>query len=204
MPRKKFIPSPFYFYHIYNRSNQGHWYSIPINEVWLFTNEALMRAHSKWPVQIAQFVLMNNHYHMVLKTPDLNLDKFMYEFAKSFSLKIRTSSKLKNRMFSGRYKWSLIENQSHLEIVYYYVYNNPVRANIVTHYWEYQFSTANPNSNFFIKIDSLFSNEQNTNQKSSTERTGEHPEIIESIKRGLKKTIFKPVIRNCIKNIIIK
>ena len=43
-------------------------------------------ANSRHPIQIAQFVLMQNHYHMLVRTPNGNLDKFMYEFGKNFSL----------------------------------------------------------------------------------------------------------------------
>ena len=44
------------------------------------------QANSRHPIQIAQFVLMQNHYHMLVRTPNGNLDKFMYEFGKNFSL----------------------------------------------------------------------------------------------------------------------
>ena len=141
MPRKKTIYSDKYPYHVTTRSNHKTWFQVDLKYVWKIALESLEIAHKKHFVSIHAFVLMNNHYHLVLSTPDANIDKFMYEFNKNFSLKLRIKTKRVNRMFGGRYKWSLIKDIQHYYHVMKYVYLNPNKANIVQDATKYPFST---------------------------------------------------------------
>ncbi|MFT6069350.1 MAG: putative transposase [Bacteriovoracaceae bacterium] len=141
MPRKLTYRTDQFPYHITSRSNHRTWFKIDLKEVWEISLESIRLAHEKHSVSIHAFVLMSNHYHLVLDTPLKNVDQFMYEFNKNFSLQIRIKSKKINRMFGGRYKWSLITSDTHYANVLKYVYLNPNKALIVNDATKYEFST---------------------------------------------------------------
>ena len=46
------------------------------------------------PVKIEAFVLMSNHYHLLLYTPDANLDKFMNVLSLIFVFVVTSKSSL--------------------------------------------------------------------------------------------------------------
>lgn len=93
------------------------------------------------PVEVIAFVLMGNHYHLLLLTPEGNLDLFMYEFNKRLALKVQSKTGQINRIFGNRYKWCLIQNQQYFINCYKYVYQNPVRAQLVKACEDYPYST---------------------------------------------------------------
>jgi len=108
---------------------------------WNIARRSFSLAYEKHPIILHSFVLMENHYHLVLQTPDENIDRFMYEFNKNFSLELRQKTGLINRMFGGRYKWTLIKDKQHYFHVMKYVYLNPVKAGVVEVAEDYQYST---------------------------------------------------------------
>lgn len=141
MPRKKTIRTNLYPYHIVSRSNQKQWFQLEMNKVWALSLRSLKIAAKKHPVNCHAFVLMSNHYHLVIDTPDSNVDLFMYEFNKNFSIMLRDATNLINRMLGGRYRWSLIKSREHYLNVLKYVYLNPNKAGIVNDASVYPFST---------------------------------------------------------------
>ncbi len=126
-----------------------------MEEVWGIAQASFKVALKKHPCDIGQFVLMGNHYHLLVKTPKQNLDLFMYEFGKHFSLQLRRATGLINRMFGGRYKWSIITSNEQLMRVFRYIYQNPLRASLASSCEKYPFSTL------YFELD----NRNNTNHK---------------------------------------
>lgn len=141
MPRKNLIRSNNLPYHVTARSNNKEWFTLPMPEMWKVVQDSLREAIEVHRVEVIAFVLMGNHYHMLLLTPEGNLDSFMYELNKRLALKIKTSTGQINRIFDGRYKWCLIQSQHYLINCYKYVYQNPVRAGLVQYCEDYPFST---------------------------------------------------------------
>lgn len=141
MPRKNLIRTNLYPYHVTSRCHNKDWFQIPLPDVWRHSLSSLKESHEKFPVDLVSFVLMGNHYHMILKTPRSDLDMFMREFNRRLSLRIQKQSGVLNQVFGGRYKWCLINSNSYLMNCYRYVYQNPVRAGIVPFCEDYHFST---------------------------------------------------------------
>lgn len=141
MPRKKLIRTSLYPYHVTARSNNKEWFELPISEVWQICCDCLHMANAKYPVEVISFVLMSNHYHLLLFTPSENLDHFMYELNKNISLKIRQRSNRINHIFGGRYKWCLIKSEKYLSNCYRYIYQNPLRAGTTIQCENYPYST---------------------------------------------------------------
>jgi putative transposase len=141
MPRKPLIRNSIYPYHVTSRSNNKEWFDLPLSQVWNICLNSLKHANSRHPVDIISFVLMSNHYHLLIKTPDENLDLFMYELNKMISLSMRVKTKRINKIFGGRYKWCMIQSNRYFANCYRYVYQNPMRANLVDRCEEYPYST---------------------------------------------------------------
>ncbi|MEW6584507.1 MAG: transposase [Nitrospirota bacterium] len=87
------------------------------------------------------YCLMNNHYHMVIETPDGNLSKGMRQLNGVYTQQFNRKHKRVGHIFQGRYKAVLIEKESHLLEVCRYVVLNPVRAKAVKKPEEWKWSS---------------------------------------------------------------
>ncbi len=140
MPRRNLIRTKLFPYHVTTRSNNKEWFYIPIDEVWRYCRELLKEGEKEFKVEIEGFVLMSNHYHMCLFTPEENLDKFMRFFNKGLSEKISRHAGRINRIFGAPYNWTLIRNEQYYYNVLRYIYQNPLRAGVVKRCEDYPYS----------------------------------------------------------------
>lgn len=189
MPRKPLIRSEYLPYHVTSRSHNKIPFPIPLEQVWSISKECFQEANNIHAIKLISFVLMDNHYHMIIQTPDGNLDKFMYEFNKRFAKKILDRSGGINHILGGRYKWCLIESQKYFSNCYRYVYQNPIRANIVDKCEEYSFSTlpvALGKKNFPIPIDDSFVFNENLTLEWLNSKVRD--EEVVALKRGLTRS----------------
>ena len=74
------------------------------------------------------YCLMNNHYHLIIETPDGNLSAGMRQLNGVYTQTFNKRHKRVGHLFQGRYKAILIQKDSHLLEVSRYVVLNPVRA----------------------------------------------------------------------------
>lgn len=140
MPRPKLIRTAEHPYHITTRSNNKEWFYIPTSDVWNHAYSILKNSEKKFNVKVDAFVVMNNHYHLCVYTPEANVDKFMNDFNLKLSKKISRQADRINRIFGARYHWSVIETNSYYFNVIRYIYQNPVRAEICQRCEDYPFS----------------------------------------------------------------
>jgi putative transposase len=81
--------------------------------------------------RVYAYALMDNHYHLVFKTPKANLVEGMTWFQNTVTKRHNASNKLRGHLFSGRYKAVLVEENDYLSTLIHYVHLNPVRAKLV-------------------------------------------------------------------------
>jgi REP element-mobilizing transposase RayT len=74
------------------------------------------------------YCLMNNHYHVVIETPDGNLSKGMRQLNGVYTQDFNRRHHHVGHVFQGRYKAILIQKDRHLLEVSRYVVLNPIRA----------------------------------------------------------------------------
>lgn len=141
MARTQLIRTDSLPYHVTIRSNNREWFNLPMERVWDICTHSLKKASQRCPVEIDSFVLMSNHYHMLVYTPDANLDKFMFFFNKEISRCMRKQTGRVNRIFGDRYKWCIVNRLNHFQNVKRYIYQNPVRANLVKRCEDYPYSS---------------------------------------------------------------
>ncbi|MBT3234368.1 MAG: hypothetical protein HN353_00285 [Bdellovibrionales bacterium] len=198
MPRKPLIRTADYHYHIYARSNNREWFCLPMDEVWEVFIANLEFAVKKHGAKPTCFVLMGNHYHLLINTPESNIDKVMHDFNHRFSLGIGRKTKRINKILGGRYKWSLIKSDEHFLTIYRYIYQNPMRAKICCSVDDYKYHSMSPalkDGQLLFDGALEYANlEFNSNsEKIDWINQIEGQEKDEVVRKGLVKTIFKPV-----------
>lgn len=77
------------------------------------------------------FVIMRNHYHLALQTPEPNLVAGMHWLQSTFAIRLTRFHHQHGHVFQGRYKALLIEDAHALARVCDYIHLNPVHAGIV-------------------------------------------------------------------------
>lgn len=71
MPRKAIVRSDSNYYHITARSNNREYFYLPIDEVWSIMVTELRTLQREHSLRIPAFVLMNNHFHLLVLSPKL-------------------------------------------------------------------------------------------------------------------------------------
>lgn len=77
------------------------------------------------------YCLMDNHYHLLLETPDGNLSQGMRQLNGVFTQRSNRRHENVGHLFQGRYKAILVDRQSHLLELARYIVLNPMRAGMV-------------------------------------------------------------------------
>lgn len=190
MPKKKLIRQNVYPYHVITRNNNRDWFNIPIYEVWDICKESLIYALEREKVEINCFVLMSNHYHLLLTTPHENIDRFMMHFNWRISFMISNRINVINHKFSNRYKWSIVSKQSYLFNVYRYIYQNPIRAGICDECKDYPYSSLHF-SNFEAELFNYRPHLNYSDSKHLIEKRFDS-EFDNCIRNSLKRSYFKP------------
>ncbi len=82
----------------------------------------------RWRVHA--YVLMGNHYHLLLETPEPNLSRGMHQLNGIYTQRFNRRYERVGHLFQGRFKSILVEKDAHLLELIRYVVLNPVRAGI--------------------------------------------------------------------------
>lgn len=104
MPRKPIIRSNEHYYHLVGRSNNKEFFDLPLVEVWQILSGQLGKLQKQFDLKIAAFVLMSNHFHLILLTPVEDIDWVMFYFMKDTTKIINKKSGRINRIYGSRYK----------------------------------------------------------------------------------------------------
>ena len=132
MPRKTRIQFPGAVYHVLDRGDRREeiFRSDADRELFLRT---LGEACDRTGWRLHAYVLMSNHYHFLLETPEPNLVAGMKWFQGSYSIRFNRRHDLCGHVFQGRYKAVPIdpEEPDYFLTVADYIHLNPVRAGII-------------------------------------------------------------------------
>ena len=92
--------------------------------------DLLERSSDIYQVDILAFVLMVNHFHLLLKTPLANLQEFMRHFNICYTSYYNRSHQKTGHLYQGRYKSFLIDADHYLKEVSRYIHLNPLRVKV--------------------------------------------------------------------------
>lgn len=130
MARKLRIEYPGALYHVINRGNYRRDVFESAGAAEAFVT-ALREAVAQYGWRLHAYVVMRNHYHLALETPQPNLVEGMHWLQSTLATRFNRFRKERGHLFQGRYQALLIENNDALCRVVDYIHLNPVRAGIV-------------------------------------------------------------------------
>lgn len=87
------------------------------------------------------WVLMENHYHLMLETPQANLSRAIRHLNGVYTQAFNRRHQRVGHLFQGRFKAILVEKEAYLLELCRYVVLNPVRARLVSHPRAWQWSS---------------------------------------------------------------
>jgi REP element-mobilizing transposase RayT len=152
MPRALTPKDGFFPFHVTARSNNKDWFSIPLDRCWRIFQQHLVEVSNRYQIEIHAFVLMSNHFHLLVSTPGKNLGQAMRYLMTESSRDIARAAGRINHVFGGRYKWSWLINEQSIAYVYKYIARNPVRAGVTSRVELYPFSSFNMTDNSMCGI----------------------------------------------------
>ena len=79
------------------------------------------------------WVLMDNHYHLLIETPDANLSRAIRHLNGVYTQAFNRRHHRAGHLFQGRFKAILVDKETYLLELCRYVALNPVRAGMVKH-----------------------------------------------------------------------
>ena len=129
MARKLRFESEGGLYHVINRGNHRNW---------VFESEGAKRSFEKTLNETCErsgwilhaWVIMGNHFHLAVETPQPNLSEGMRWLQSVFAARYNHFRKGTGRIFQGRFKSIVVENQYRMDRLSHYIHLNPVRAGI--------------------------------------------------------------------------
>jgi len=132
MPRKPRIEYDGAVYHLMNRGDQGEKvFNDRLDCENFLATLATNCQRTGWVVHA--YVLMPNHFHMLVETPAANLVGGMKWFMSAYTQKFNQRHAVRGHLFQGRYKAVVIEGEgSHLGTVGTYIHLNPARAGLIS------------------------------------------------------------------------
>jgi REP element-mobilizing transposase RayT len=127
-------------YHVFSRGNNQQNIFVTDDDRYLFL-EALGQMSERFDNDIFAYVLMRNHYHLLLRTPKPNLSRSMQWLGTTYTRRFNLDHFQSGHLFQGRYKSILVENDAYLMQLSYYIHNNPLRAGRVKRLIDYRWSS---------------------------------------------------------------
>jgi REP element-mobilizing transposase RayT len=95
----------------------------------------------RFEVDVFAYVLMDNHYHLLLRTPRANLSRAMQWLGVTYTNRINARHRRSGHLFQGRLKNMLVQNDAYLLQLSCYIHGNPLRAKMVERSVEYRWSS---------------------------------------------------------------
>ncbi|MGD6969237.1 transposase [Rossellomorea vietnamensis] len=130
MPFKKRVHIPERFYHIVTRGNRRDPLFRDEDDFQAFLH-ILYQIHEKYPFEIASFCLMNNHYHLQLRSKKISLSKIMGLINKRYANYYNTKYRLTGHVYEKRFYDKFIASKEGMLEVSRYIHLNPVEARMV-------------------------------------------------------------------------
>jgi len=130
------------FYHITSRGDRR-------NKIYQIDSDYsrflkyLQIAEKRYKYNLYAYVLMPNHYHLLIETLQANLSKIMHYINSSYTTYFNIRHRKVGHLFQGRYKSIIVDKDSYFLELTRYIHLNPVRAGMVKSPEEYKWTSYN-------------------------------------------------------------
>jgi REP element-mobilizing transposase RayT len=89
--------------------------------------DALADSCETFSVKLIAYVLMANHFHLLVQTTHGNLSEFMRHFLVTYTVRFNRRNGRSGHVFQGRFKSLLVEEDEYLLPLSRYIHLNPIR-----------------------------------------------------------------------------
>jgi putative transposase len=128
------------YYHVLSRGNEGLDICYDDQDRKIFL-ETLGEVSDRFGAAIYAFVLMTNHYHLLVQTPGANLSRVMQWFGVTYTRRFNNRHSRTGHLFQGRFKSILVENDAYVVELSCYIHRNPLRVGMVKRLVDYPWSS---------------------------------------------------------------
>ena len=90
--------------------------------------DTLKLSLNNYQVLLYCYVLMQNHYHLLVETPHGNISEVMRHFNITYTSYYNRRHNRVGHLYQGRYKSILVDKESYLTILSRYIHLNPIRV----------------------------------------------------------------------------
>lgn len=140
MARPIRLDYPDTFYHVLSRGNERR--DIFYEEKdYLKLLAIIAKMVERFNIEVHAYVLLKNHYHLLIRTKDANLSRAIQWLGVSYSVWFNRQHQRSGHLFQGRFKSFLIENEQYFVTLCLYIHGNPIRAGIVKRLLDYKWSS---------------------------------------------------------------
>ena len=127
MPRPPRIDFPDALYHVTSRGNGRATIFHSDADRERFLAQLADSLHTA-AVVLHAYVLMDNHFHLLVHTPRGNLSRFMQRLCTAYAMYARYKHRRPGHQFQGRFKAKLVEDDVYLRVLSRYMHLNPVKT----------------------------------------------------------------------------
>ncbi len=90
--------------------------------------EILSQSIEIYNIRLYSYILMSNHFHLLIETPLGNLGEFMRHFNITYTSYFNRRHKRVGHLYQGRYKSIVVDKDEYLSVLSRYIHLNPIRT----------------------------------------------------------------------------
>lgn len=140
MSRLSRIEYPGALYHLLSRGNEGRDIFTEDRDRSIFL-DTIGEFSERFDIDVFAYVLMDNHYHLLVRTQGANLKKAMQWFGTTYTMRFNRRHFRNGHLFQGRYKSIVVQNNAYMLQLSCYIHRNPLRAGTVKRLADYPWSS---------------------------------------------------------------
>ena len=145
MTRKPRLEFQGAIYHVFQRgNNREHIFRDPVEKGYFL--KQIKEHMAIYNYELFAYVIMDNHYHMILRTNEAALSKIMHRINNTYSKFYNYRRERTGHVFEERYNSKVVDDDAYLIWLLRYIHRNPVRANMCDAVSKYRWS-----SDFFYR-----------------------------------------------------
>lgn len=114
-----------YYFHLTARTQNDLYFRSPISKIWNYCLESFAKNPKRNDIDFIGFVLMSNHYHLLIRAKFRDMQIFMENF---------------QLPSMNEYYFETIQSNRYLKYSYRYIYQNPLRAKLANRVQDYPYS----------------------------------------------------------------
>ncbi len=142
MPRSPRIAFENAFFHVFNRGLNKQEIFIDFHDYQRFLKRLEeLRTRKRFDHAIYAYVLMPNHFHLLIQTKKIPISKIMTSLLTSYSMYFNRKYKRVGTLFQNRFKSKLCDKDSYFLGASRYIHLNPIEAGLCLNLKDYPWSS---------------------------------------------------------------